>query len=175
MNRRGEFESGTERYGEPAPGAQAGPGAEPHGQPGRDPRTASKRQRSLGTLLGDLTTESRVLVRQEVALAKAEASEKIEVLQRSSLLLAVGAVFGVAALLTLVAALHNGLVALLNEVVALEVAVWLAPLILAVLLGGIAWAFIARAREKLQRERLTLDRTAESLREDTQWIKEKVS
>lgn len=179
MNRRGEFE--------PEYGGRSTPGGDPYGtatgeaasdpyrDPGESARTASKRQRSLGSLFGDLTSETRTLVQQEVALARAEISEKVTLLQRSTLFMALGGAFAVAALLTLVAALNNGLIALLNEVVALEVAVWLAPLILALVLGGIAWLLIDRGREKLKRERLTLERTADSLREDTRWIKEKVS
>lgn len=136
--------------------------------------TGTKSERSLGSLFADLTTETRALVQQEVQLARSEVSEKVDLLQRSMLYMALGGAFALAALLTLVAAVSAALTALLAQVMSLEVAVWLGPLIVAAILGAIAYALIMKGRENLTKESLSLDRTADSLREDRKWIKEKV-
>lgn len=138
-------------------------------------RTGFEDPRPLRRLVGDLSTETRHLVQQEVQLARAEVTEKLEAIQRSSLHFAIAAGLGLAALLTLIAALNTGLTALLAQWLTLDVAVWLAPLVLALVLGAAAYAAFGRGRGILQRERMSLDRTAASLREDRRWIEEKVT
>ena len=89
--------------------------------------TGTKSERSLGSLFADLTTETRALVQQEVQLARSEVSEKVDLLQRSMLYMALGGAFALAALLTLVAAVSAALTALLAQGMSLEGA--LAPYI----------------------------------------------
>jgi len=142
------------------------PPAEPSGDtPGEEP---------VAALLYALVAESGKLVRQEVELARTELAEKVALVQRYAVSMALGGVLFLAALFFLLSALDHGFRVLLAAVVAAEVATWLAPLILAVLLGAVGWMMIAGARRTLRTEGLTLSHTAASLRESTQWIKDRV-
>jgi hypothetical protein len=138
------------------------------------PPSNPKENRSLGSLIGDLTTDTRALVQQEVQLAKTEVSEKVDVLQRNMVFMAVGGAFVLAALLTLVWALSTALTALFAQFMSLEIAVWLAPLVVAVVLGLIGYSLVMKGKETIKDEGMTLDRTADSLRADRKMIKEKV-
>ncbi|MDI6851973.1 MAG: phage holin family protein [Deltaproteobacteria bacterium] len=62
-------------------------------------------QESLTDLLGQLASHSATLVREEMALAKQEFSEKMQALRNGGILVAVGAVAGLLAFATLWAAL----------------------------------------------------------------------
>ncbi|MEO6726231.1 MAG: phage holin family protein [Blastocatellia bacterium] len=64
---------------------------------------------SLGNLLGDLMTQSSDLVKDEVALVKAELHEKARLYSPAALIIAVGAAFGLLAAMALLAA---GIIAL---------------------------------------------------------------
>jgi len=68
-----------------------------------------KQERSLGELLGDLTREITTLVRQEMALAKAEMSQKAAKVGKDVGFIAAGGLVAYAGLLALVAALILGL------------------------------------------------------------------
>lgn len=59
---------------------------------------------SLGDLLGDLLAQSAELVKGEVALAKAELSEKARLYSSAALIIAVGGALGLLAAMALLAA-----------------------------------------------------------------------
>lgn len=140
----------------------------------RGASASPKEERSLGSLIGDLTTDTRDLVQQEVQLAKTEVNEKLDVLQHNAIYIAIGGAFMLAALLTLVAALSTGLTALFAQFMSLDIAVWLAPLVLAVILGLIGYSLMMKGKETIKDEGMNLDRTADSLRDDRNLVKEKV-
>lgn len=137
------------------------------------PMDNPKESRSLGSLFRELTTDTRDLVQQEVKLAKTEVTEKVDVLQKNMVALAIGGALLLAALLTLVGALSAALTSLFAQFMDLEIAVWLGPLVLAAILGLIGYSLIMKGKEKIQNEGMSLDRTADSLREDRRLIKEK--
>jgi hypothetical protein len=144
----------------------------------RQPRTkedvgGAETERSLPELLRELSGESAELVRQEVALAKAEMSEKLETFQRSALVMAVGGALMLAALLTALWAVNQALTALLATFMALGVAVWLAPLILTAILAIVGWSMIRGGRERMKEEGLRPERTERTLREDGRWARSK--
>ncbi|HJS43196.1 MAG TPA: phage holin family protein [Gemmatimonadales bacterium] len=99
----------------------------------------SDRDRSLGQVLSDIRTDASLLVRQEIALAKAELKQKAgDVAKRAALFAGVG-LLAYSGLLILLAALVLGLIAI-------GVVAWLAALSvgIVVLLG--AWLLVQRAR-----------------------------
>src|SRR5688572_5769992 len=98
--------------------------------------------RSMAELLRELSTESGDLVRQEVDLAKAEMREKMEVFQRGMVSIGIGSALLLAALLTGLWALNTGLTTVLANMMGLDVALWLSPLILTAVLAGIGMAMI---------------------------------
>ena len=74
-----------------------------------DVQAETSSRESFGELLGQLSTNSAALVRNEIALARQEVSEKIAGLRSGIILVAVGSVLGLIAILTLTAAAVIGL------------------------------------------------------------------
>jgi fatty acid desaturase len=128
---------------------------------------ARQDDRSLGELFSDLTREMSTLVRQEVALAKTEMTEKASVFGKNAAMLAVGGALLYAAFLALVA----------TCVLALAIALpwWLAALIMTIIvaiIGGVlAWLGV----ENLKKSQLAPTKTVDTLKEDATWIKQQAT
>jgi hypothetical protein len=129
--------------------------------------------RSVPDLVRELSHEGADLVRHEVALAKAEMTEKLDTFQRNLGTIAVGSAFLVAALLYGLWAVNSGVTLLLAQFMDAQTAVWLAPLILAAALGLIGWGMIAAAKSSIRREGVTPHATKETLEEDARWARSK--
>jgi hypothetical protein len=130
--------------------------------------------RSLPELLGSLATDISMLFRKEIELAKAEATEKVDVILGAAQKLAIGAVLGIAAAGVLLAAIVTGLAAIfvgmgMDPVLANS----LSALIVAVVFGLIAWTLISSAISATRAEKLNMDRTVHSLARDAQVVTEK--
>ena len=138
-------------------------------------RSAAGDGRSIGRLVKELGSDSTRVLREEIALAKAEMREKVEVYRSSSARMAVGGALLMAASLVVLAAMNRGLTALLAQWMDLEIAVWLAPLILAVVFGLIGWSLIRRAKEELAAEGLAPKATLETIREEKRWVQEEMT
>lgn len=67
------------------------------------------REKSLGTLLAELADETGTLVRQEIALAKAEINERLDQAKRGAIALALGALLAYTGLIVLISAAVLGL------------------------------------------------------------------
>jgi len=124
----------------------------------------NKDERSLGELFSELSRETAALVRQEVALAKSELSEKVSRLGRSAGLVGVGGVLGHAGLLTLIAAI---VIILANAGLPL----WASALIVAVLLLIVSYVLTQQGLTGLKREPLKPAETIDTLKENAQWAK----
>jgi len=124
-----------------------------------------KAERSLATLLSDLASETVELFRQELALFKAELSEK---LSRAG----VGAAALAAAALI---AFSGWLFLLLAAVYALALVLppWAAALIVGVLVLAIGGVLALVGKNRMRADALAPERTMRSLREDRAWIKER--
>jgi hypothetical protein len=126
---------------------------------------------SLGTLFSILWRETTTLAREEAELAKVEMSEKASQAARGAGMIAAGGAVVFAGFLALMLAAINALMPLLP----LDMATWLAPLIVGVpilLLGFIA---LAEGRRELKGGNLAPSRTWRSLRRDGRVIKEHVT
>ncbi len=128
----------------------------------------------MRALVLGLITESTNLIRQEIELARVEIGDKIDLLKRYVTGVAVGAALLACAFFFLLSALDRGVAAALATWMDERIALWLAPLILAALLGSIGYWLLASARRTLREERLTPERTVRTLRENTTWIKERL-
>ena len=126
-----------------------------------------KEERSLGDLFSDLASETGTLIRQEVALAQTELTEKATSVGKNVGYLVVGGAVGYAAALALIAAVIIGLS---NFVPA-----WAAALIVSVIIGVVAFMMISSALAALKKTNLTPRETVETLKEDAQWLKNQVS
>ena len=140
---------------------------------GSTARNGNGRQSIVG-LLRSLTSEGRELLSLEVALAKAEMREKLEVYGRNGVALAIGAGLLLAALLLGAWTANAALTALLDVFLPLGVAVWLAPLILTLILGGIGLSKVRGALEGIRSEGLVPTKTIQTLKDDKRWAERKV-
>jgi len=129
-------------------------------------RFPERRERSVASLLSDLARNFSLLIRQEVALAKAEAAEKVGQLGMGIGMIAAGGLVAFAGFIVLMFA---GVYAL-----ALVVAPWQAALIVGgvVTLLGIVLVFVGKS--KLSADKLTPQRTIQSIKDDARWAKEQV-
>jgi putative Mn2+ efflux pump MntP len=135
----------------------------------------AKDDRSLGQLLKELTSETTTLLKQEVDLAKTEMSEKASRVGTNLGSLAVGGGVAFLGALALLAAAIYGLTSVLDQFMSLGVAVWLAPLIIGLILAAVGYSLVKKALETLKRESLTPQKTTESLQENKEWLKQKIS
>lgn len=122
--------------------------------------------RPLGDLFSDLAADMSNLVRQEVALAKLEVTQKAKYVGRNVGYLVVGGAVAYAGLLAVIAAI----IMLLDRVMPS----WGAALLVGVLVAGIAWLLIGKAMSALQQADLTPRETVETLKEDATWMKQQI-
>ncbi len=134
-----------------------------------------KDERSIGQLLKELTQESSTLLKQEVNLAKTEMSEKASRVGVNLGSVAVGGSVALLGAIALVLAAVYGLGAILNNFLSPETASWLAPLIVGAILAVVGYSMIKKALETLKRESLTPEKTTQSLQENKEWLKQKIS
>ncbi len=124
--------------------------------------------RSLGELFAELAHETSTLVRQELRQAGMEIGQRATGVGKDVGLLAAGAVVVHAAFLALVAAIILGLADL-------GLSWWLAALIVALVLTGVGYAVISRARLAIKNADILPHHTMDNLKEDQEWAKEQIS
>jgi Putative Actinobacterial Holin-X, holin superfamily III len=133
-------------------------------------------QSSILYLLKKLRDDTTTLVRDEISLAKTEISEKIASTSRNVGYLAGGALVAYAALMLIL----HGLSFLLRELFILRgmneaTATLLGFLLVGAVVGVIGAILIVKALNTLKKEPLTPTKTAETLKEDKEWVQSKVS
>jgi hypothetical protein len=124
-----------------------------------------KQEESLGELFGNLARDTKQLVHQEVQLAKVELKESALRMGKGAGLIGAGALLGVGAMLSLLAAV----IALLSTFMP----VWLAALIVAVAIGSVGYLLIQRGTAALSTAELKPRETIETVREDVVWLKKR--
>jgi len=131
---------------------------------------------SLVALIRELREELTTLMRQEIALAKAEISEKASRAARNAAFLAAGVVLAGATLIMLLLGVRDLLSAgLINAGTTPQAAAWLSSFIVAILLGIVSWALVIKGKKALTNEGLAPTKTIASLREDRHLIKQKLA
>ena len=125
-----------------------------------------KQDRSIGELFSELTSDVGLLIRQEMALAKVELSEKATRVGKNVGYLLLGGAVAYAAVLALLACV---IILLANAM-----PWWLAALVTAVLVGIVAGLLISKALHALKTTELAPRQTVETLKEDAQWAKQQV-
>jgi len=131
--------------------------------------TVEKNDKSLAALFSDLTRDTVELVRQEVALARSELSQKVSSAQTALASMAVGAAVILAGLFLLLQAVVQGLAMVLPP----DMAPWLSPLIVGAIVAAIGWAMLKAGQAKLDPDNLVPQRTLDSLRRDKAVVQEK--
>jgi ABC-type nickel/cobalt efflux system permease component RcnA len=132
-----------------------------------DSTNADPTGRSLPQLLRDLTNSVSDLIRSEIALARAETSEKVSQAGTAAVSIAAGAVIGLAALLVVVQALVVALAEVMEP--------WLASVIVGLALAAIAWFMMRKGQNDLRATNLMPERTIQNVRRDAQVVADHAS
>src|SRR5215208_3074140 len=121
------------------------------------------RERPIGELVKELSSQTSALVRQEIELARAELQQKGKLAGKGVGVLGGAAVGGLLALGALTAAL----IALLDK----AMATWVSALIVMALWAVLAAALAKAGQKSLQRATPPAPQTIETVKEDIQWAK----
>jgi hypothetical protein len=132
------------------------------------------RERSIGSLFKELRDETTTLMRQELALAKTEMSEKAKVYGRNAAAIGAGSAVLFAGVIVLLlaasAALYVGIVYVTGSH---YLAGWLSPLIVGGLAALIGYAVMQKGITTIKHESPVPQKTVDTLNEDKQWLKSK--
>lgn len=131
--------------------------------------------RTVGGLLRELVDETRGLFRQEVALAKTEASEKGKLLGKNIAFLAAGGLIAYAGLIFILAGLSVLLSwAFENAGLSDGMAAWLGPASVGLIVAILGCIFLRKGIKTLTNGSLKPQRTIESIKEDKQWTQQRL-
>lgn len=135
-----------------------------------------RHDRPITDLLRELRDESTALFRQEVALAKAEMSAKASRLGRGVAMAGAGGAIAYAGLLFVLLGINYLIVwGLVEAGVGSDIAMWVAPLVLGLIVAGIGYAMYASAQKKLKETSPVPHRTVQSIEENKEWLKRKIA
>lgn len=122
--------------------------------------------RSLGELFSELTADLSTLMRKEIQLAQAEMTEKLSAATRSVVLIAAGGLIAYAGLLGLLAALVIALGGLMPY--------WLSALLVGLVVVIVGAVLVQSGRSSLAHLHVVPEKTVETLKENTEMVKEKL-
>jgi hypothetical protein len=130
---------------------------------------------SIPSLLRDLRDETTTLLRQEVSLAKTEMKQNVSRMGAHAVHIAVGGFVAYAGVIVLLIGIGHLLGALfirggMDE----EVAQWLAPSIVGLIVAIIGWVMLSKAKSAMTHEDLAPKQTIDSLRENKEWAQSKM-
>lgn len=120
---------------------------------------------TIAELLGEVVADAQNLVRGEIALAKQEVRQEIGEARRSALELALGG--GVAAAGGMLL-----LVAIVQLLIALGLAPWLAYTIVGAVAAGIGLGLLQMARARMAELDVVPREAIQSVRKDMEWIRQ---
>ena len=135
-----------------------------------DVRSGNGQMPPLGALLRDLAEGSASLIRQELRLVRLELTEMLGAMATGAALIVSGGVFLLVGGLSLL----TGLI-LLGADQWLRDRYWLAALIVLAIAGALAVFFMSRGMALLSPKQLAPDQTVATLKEDTAWLKQRLT
>ena len=134
------------------------------GPPDMDQREES---RGIGDLLGDLGRQVSTLVRKEIDLARVEVTSSVGRMSRGAAMAGAGGAILYAGLLVLLLAVVLGLIQA-------GIDAWLAALIVAVVVMVIGGVVTSMGVKQMQATELAPKQTAETVRENVEFVKEQI-
>ncbi|HEX8106009.1 MAG TPA: phage holin family protein [Solirubrobacteraceae bacterium] len=128
-----------------------------------EPVEADLRDRSIGDLLKQLSTETSTLVKKELELARAELAQQGKKAGAGAGAIGAAGIIGFLAFAALTACI----------ILALDKAMdaWLAALIVAVVYGVIAGVLALTGKNRIKEATPPVPQTVETVKEDVQWAK----
>ena len=134
----------------------------------RDETQNELRERPIGEVAKELTSDLSLLLRQEIELAKAEMAQKGRTVAPGL------GMFGGAGIVGLCAA--GAVTAFLVLVLSLVVPDWAAALIVGAVLAAIAYVLVRQGRERVaDAGKPVPEQTIETVKEDLEWAKTRAS
>lgn len=131
--------------------------------------------RTLASMVKGLVSDVSTLFRQEIELAKTEASERMESAVHGGQMLVIGAILAIGALGVLLAAIVAlGTALLVNMGMDETTANIISAVVVALVVGLIGWMMISSGVKRLKTSNFKLERTAHSLSEDANVVKERL-
>lgn len=143
---------------------RSGRGAGRTDPPGDGRTSSTSDDRSIGQIIADITRDFRDLLRDEVALAKAEFNQALKKIITGVILLAVGGVLATTGLSALVASAILGLTAYWSP--------WVAALVVGVAIIVIGGILAMAGIRNFRAAEIMPDRTIRTLKDDAQAVKE---
>jgi Flp pilus assembly protein protease CpaA len=132
-------------------------------------------QNSIPNLLRELRDETTTLLRQEVTLAKVELKDNASRLAGRAVQMAVGGFVAYAGIIVLLIGIGHLLGALFIRMgMSEDLAAWLAPAVIGLIVALIGWGMLARAKNALANDELTPRRTVDSMKENKEWAQNKL-
>lgn len=132
------------------------------------------RGESIADLIKDLRDEATLLVRQEVALAKTEISEKMARILRNTVYAIAGALVAFVGVIFILQAATVAIGIGLHQAGLTEKqSLWASPLILGVIVAIVGTVLISKGIAAVKSESLVPEKTMESLNNDKKWIQNK--
>ena len=126
-----------------------------------------REERSIGDLFSELASETSTLIRQEMALAQTEMTQKATKAGKNVGYLAVGGAVGYAGLLAIVAGVIMGLSYLIPA--------WIAALLVGAVIAIASDVLISSGLTALKYMDVKPTATVETIKEDAQWLKNQVT
>lgn len=122
---------------------------------------------ALGDLFRQLAQDSATLVRQEMALAKAELKSNVKSVARDAVMVGVGGILALVGALVLLAFLVVAVGDALDNY-------WLGALIVGAVFVIVGGLLAMSNLKKLKHEEVAPTRTLETLKEDKQWLQSEI-
>jgi xanthine/uracil permease len=130
---------------------------------------------SITGLLRELRDETTTLMRQEVALAKTEVKENVSRMGGHVAHIAVGGFVAYAGVIVLLIGIGHLLGAVLIKAgMDEQVAQWLAPSIVGLVIAIIGYMMLSKAKNAMAHDEIAPRQTVESLRENKEWAQRKL-
>jgi uncharacterized membrane protein YqjE len=124
-------------------------------------------ERAIGDILREAINHIQEILRSEIRLAKTELKEEAGKAKRGAVLFGIGAVFGLyAAGFVLLAAVY---------LIAMYAPAWFAALAVGLAAALIAAIFLSTGWSRLKKTNVVPERTARTLKEDVQWVRQRTS
>lgn len=134
-----------------------------------------RRNPSILQMVKDLRNDASTLVRQEVALAKKEMSQKVARMGRNAVFLAMGSVASLYGIFFILLALSNLLFAGLAKAgFSGSVANWFAPVLVGMGMSIVALTLVLKGLRSMRKASAVPEKTMETLRDDRDWVKGKL-
>lgn len=130
---------------------------------------------SIAALLRELRSESATLLQQQVALAKAEMSEKLTELASNAVQVGIGAFVAYAGAIILLLGLADlvGMV-LIRSGVDSDMATWLSRAIVGIVIALVGWVLVNKAKKAISTEGITPEKTVQTLQDNKEWAQDKL-